>query len=175
MALSRNASGLKLPSSDSAIGGGLNDPVDLHSGAAYLLCNSSLAKAVSVQCHNLASIKSLFPSLIDTVAFGLLDAVALAFLDEPSLHLSDHSQNGQDDVAHFPPRHVRVEHRDERTLLLALVNQVELVSSIAGEPVKASHHQLITGTKKIQTVASSVRPWRVPPETFSERMTWHPV
>src|SRR5688572_6274259 len=63
---------------------------------------------------------------VDTRRFGTLDALFLLLLDGTPLHLGDHAEHGQDHVPHFAARrHVRVEHGDERTLLFALVNQVD--------------------------------------------------
>lgn len=88
-------------------------------------------------------------TLIDTRSFGTLDAVLLPFEDEPTLHLSHHAEHGEDHVPHLATGgDVRVKHRDERALLLTLVDEVEHVARVAPQPVKASDDQFIAGAKE---------------------------
>src|SRR3569832_1494822 len=107
--------------------------------------------ALSAQSYHPGTIKALLPALVNTRALRLLDSVALTFLDEPPLHLRYHSERREHDMPHFASgRNVRIEHRDERALLLAFVDQVENVTRVASKPVEAGHHQLVTRAKEIQ-------------------------
>lgn len=91
---------------------------------------------------------------------GLLDAFPLPFLGETALHLLDHTEHREHDMAHFAPGgNVRVKHGDVGAFLLAYIRlRTSRVSRLHPRP------------KNSEMVVSSIRPsWL--PATFSDLMT----
>ena len=47
------------------------------------------------------AVDATLAACINAFTLGPFDALSLPFLDETSLHLGDHAEHGQDDVAHL--------------------------------------------------------------------------
>lgn len=90
------------------------------------------------------AVKTRLSAFVDPSTFGLFDAVALPFFNKATLHLGNHAQDSQYDVAHLATgRDMRVQDRDKGSSLLALVDEVENVASVAAESVEPGDDQLI--------------------------------
>jgi hypothetical protein len=100
--------------------------------------------------EKLFPVNSTFASPIHTLGFRPIDAFALTLLDEPSLQLRDHAEDGHDNSTGFAARrYVGIKYGHERFSLVALVNDVENVSGIAAESIKARHDQFVTRPQKL--------------------------
>ncbi len=125
-------------------------PVNLHSGAANALRYVGWPKPLSAKAQNQCTVEPTLAPGITTQRFCLLNALALTFFDEASLHLRDHAEHGKYKVPHLATSgNVRVQHSNERVPLLTLVDQVQHVTGVAAQSVKASNDQFIAGAQEL--------------------------
>jgi hypothetical protein len=123
----------------------------------------------------LLTVESTFTSSVDAVSFRLFNTFALTLFDKPPFQLSHHAKNGHDDPAGFASRrHVWIEHSDECLPLIALMHNVEHIAGIAPQPVRRVTTSSSPGRRNSMIVINSARPSRLPPDTFSERITPQP-
>ncbi|KQO49439.1 hypothetical protein ASF24_09895 [Methylobacterium sp. Leaf86] len=123
----------------------------MHTGAGQ--SGGNRRDPIACRSHRLdpLAVEAALTAGIHATTLRALDAFALALLNEPSLHLRDHAEHGQNDVTHFASgRDVWVEHRDMRTALLGLVNKVQDISRVAAEPVQTRDHQFVAGPQELK-------------------------
>lgn len=103
------------------------DAIDLHARAADGLGDGGRRGAFLVKLANPVVVETWSAAAIGSSGLRPFDSLALSLLDEPALHLRHHAENGQHQMPHLTARrHMRIEHSDERTFLLALVDQVAI-------------------------------------------------
>ena len=81
---------------------------------------------------------------VDVGRLGPLDALPLSLPGKALLHLRDHAEDSQHNVAHRSLcRDVLVEHGDESHPLLDLMDDVEHVAGVTPEPVEPGDHEFV--------------------------------
>jgi hypothetical protein len=103
-----------------------------------------------MQTSDLRCIDPRFAPFVSAHRFSSFDTLSLPFFDEAPFHLCDHAKHSKYDMSHFAAcRYMRVKYGHKRATVLALMNNIEDVSSITPQPVKPCNHKLVTLPQKL--------------------------
>ena len=112
------------------------DTINLHAAAAQgtrYRCDAVAGGFLRQHCR---PIDSAATAEVPPFGFRSFDAFALTFFDKAPLHLSDHAEHGNNNVAYFAARrYVRIKHGDRRPALFTLMDQVQHIACVAAQAI----------------------------------------